>query len=336
MLMPKELKKRTFAHTLRGYSTAEVDEYVDFLVEQYTNVYRENDELERKLTAALRALQESREREAGVLALEKKIRSSAEEMLRDAEKQKKKILADAEEFADQLVADADAHVAVQEALFHRMQTEILSFRDQLFAQYSTHIDAIEQIANTVEEASFSDALPDTDAPDTDAEEAFCPSADTDAEMYEEDTADIVPPEDDNGIETDFVCDSDESGEGNPALSAIFSEEEMESLLPPLSASALDTVPWESGDGTDGWAEDDGKSENGEDAEEDEAADDGDDALLAHLRQAFSVEYASTPVASSHTDPEAELEFLDEEVPETETPRRRGGLSRRFGKEKDGE
>ena len=49
MLAPHELKNAEFSKSLRGYSTAEVDEHIEFLIEKYTELYRLNDELEKKL-----------------------------------------------------------------------------------------------------------------------------------------------------------------------------------------------------------------------------------------------------------------------------------------------
>ena len=47
MLPPHELKNKTFGKAMRGYNPVEVDEYIEFLIEKYTELYRENDELER-------------------------------------------------------------------------------------------------------------------------------------------------------------------------------------------------------------------------------------------------------------------------------------------------
>ena len=65
MLAPHELKNREFTKSLRGYSTVEVDEHIDFIIEKYSELYRENDELEKKLRlteaqlVALKGVEES-------------------------------------------------------------------------------------------------------------------------------------------------------------------------------------------------------------------------------------------------------------------------------------
>lgn len=49
MLPPHEIKAKDFTHAIRGYSAEEVDEYADFVLKKYTELYRENDALETKI-----------------------------------------------------------------------------------------------------------------------------------------------------------------------------------------------------------------------------------------------------------------------------------------------
>ena len=58
MLPPYELKNKEFSKAMRGYNTTEVDEHFAFIIEKYTELYRENDELERKLKTAYAKLDE--------------------------------------------------------------------------------------------------------------------------------------------------------------------------------------------------------------------------------------------------------------------------------------
>ena len=53
MIPPHELKNKEFTRVMRGYAIPEVDEYISFVMEKYTDLYRENDALERKLQSAM-------------------------------------------------------------------------------------------------------------------------------------------------------------------------------------------------------------------------------------------------------------------------------------------
>ena len=49
MIAPHELKNKAFNKAVRGYNASEVDEYIEFLIDKYTEVYRHNCELENEL-----------------------------------------------------------------------------------------------------------------------------------------------------------------------------------------------------------------------------------------------------------------------------------------------
>ena len=49
MVAPHELKNKTFTRTVRGYNPAEVDEHIAFLLETYTDLYKENDEYSHRI-----------------------------------------------------------------------------------------------------------------------------------------------------------------------------------------------------------------------------------------------------------------------------------------------
>ena len=66
MLAPHELKNKPFSKSIKGYNPAEVDEYIEFLIGKYTEVYRENNELERKLHVVVTNLDEIKDEEESI------------------------------------------------------------------------------------------------------------------------------------------------------------------------------------------------------------------------------------------------------------------------------
>ena len=163
MLMPQELRKYAFTHAIRGYSTAEVDEYIEFLCERYEEIYRENNELTRKLEAALRALDSAKSKEEKITALDAEVKRVSARMLAQAEAQKKRIVTDAEEYADRIIADADAHVAEQAQVLENMRQAVLAFRDDLYSRYSRQIDEIEAFAAAAQAVGGMHTFPDAAA-----------------------------------------------------------------------------------------------------------------------------------------------------------------------------
>ena len=49
MIAPHELKNKVFNKSVRGYNCSEVDEYIEFLLEQYTELYKENSDVKNEL-----------------------------------------------------------------------------------------------------------------------------------------------------------------------------------------------------------------------------------------------------------------------------------------------
>jgi len=50
MISPHELKNKAFTRAVRGYNTQEVDEHFDFILSEYTELYKANDELSRRIS----------------------------------------------------------------------------------------------------------------------------------------------------------------------------------------------------------------------------------------------------------------------------------------------
>lgn len=234
MLLPQELKNHKFTRALRGYAADEVDDYVALVIAKYEEVYRENDETGRKLSAAMKALEELRAREKKIAALEASIRRAAEQILAEADQKRRQIVADAEEYADRIVAEADAHVASQEQQFLKMQREAAAFRDTLFAAYSSHIDRLEELAAAAVEEAFTDPVPA--AALTEAAEEIAPSipAEAEAETAEadqpEETEDVYSEEElyGNGAESETAeaADEDTTYTLEAADEDVYSEEEL--------------------------------------------------------------------------------------------------------------
>ena len=143
MLPPHELKNKGFSKAMRGYNPVEVDEYVDFLIEKYTELYRENDELEHKLKIAAARLDELKNDE-------EYIRST----LVDAKRAANKIKADAEERAEAIVRSAKASC---NTILSVVCIDKNTFNAELFERYSSHIQIIEKLTEGMDE----DSIPET-------------------------------------------------------------------------------------------------------------------------------------------------------------------------------
>lgn len=351
MLLPQEIRNHTFGRAMRGYTTAEVDEYINFLADNVDSLNRENVELAQKLNIALEKLAELQAREARVARLDTEMRRAAATLLHEAEKQQKKILEEAHAYAERVVADADAHAAIQKKVREEIREEVLRFKNDLYARYGQHIDQLEEIAGATAKMAF-EAPPAAPAvpefvmePVVESTPVAVPAQ---AEAMEE-------------IERLETLESLEAIEEIERIEDIPNIEQMDLFDPIDDTDAInkeleemmadtDTV-WT--DYTDAVAEEEidpgfvlpeipteeAVEESFFDVEEvsaEEAPAEEDDALLLqNLRRAFSVEFDTfepgTTAKKTPADDAAEFSFV-----ENEPPKKRGFLSRLIGGDSDGE
>ena len=323
MLRPQELKEYEFTRVLRGYSADEVDEYIEYAAEKYGDLYREHDELRRKLAAALRALDDMKRSESKRASLDDdakraaaRILAEAEQqkkrILADAEREKKRIVADAEEYADRILADADERTAAQKETLADMQRSVLAFRDDLFRRYSAQIDEIEAMAAAAEAILPPSGGADGDASDSEAvkiyepDEPDEPGAPEVAEEIDEPEEVAEPAEPEDIDEPEEVEEPEESAEPEESDEPEEIGESEESAKPEEIEKS---------------EESDGPEESAEPAEDEEHADplNSDDALLRELQRAFHVEFENFHRTERPAEPvpresdEDEFAFLDEDA-----------------------
>ncbi len=146
MLAPHELKNKEFQKSLRGYSTAEVDEHIAFIIEKYTELYRENDELTKRLRlteAQLDAMKGEEEAIRGALVNAQKASSR---IINEANERADVIMRSAKNSCESLVAETKERIKEENDRLREMKRKIAAFKEELFAEYHSHMELINGIA----------------------------------------------------------------------------------------------------------------------------------------------------------------------------------------------
>ncbi len=156
MLPPHELKNKSFSKTIRGYNPIEVDEYVDFLIEKYTELYRENDELERKLKTAVTRLDEIKGDEDSIRSALVDAKRAASKIKSDAEERAEAIVRAAKASCNTILSDFNEKILVGKDTISELRRDALALKQELFEKYSEHIRFIEALTENIDE----DSLPD--------------------------------------------------------------------------------------------------------------------------------------------------------------------------------
>ena len=145
MLAPHELKNRAFSKAVRGYNPTEVDDHIDFLVEKYTELYRENNELNRKLRIVVTKLDEIKDEEESIRSTLVNAQKMGEKIIRDANDKADIITGAIKERCDAIIADFKRQMVKEKEDMWHIRTSILDFKKDVFELYRKHIEELQAI-----------------------------------------------------------------------------------------------------------------------------------------------------------------------------------------------
>ena len=160
MLAPHELKNKQFQKTFKGYNPQEVDEYLDFLLEKYTEAYRENNELERKLRIVVTNLDEIKDEEESIRSTLISAQKMAEKIIADANDRADVITGAIKDRCDGVIAEFRQQLQAEKEKAWLIRTSIIDFKKQIYELYGQHIEDLKNISvNEIEDI----VLPNDDA-----------------------------------------------------------------------------------------------------------------------------------------------------------------------------
>lgn len=134
MLTPSDVAECTF-HTkhFNGYSTEEVDNFLDQITEDYTQLYRENAVLKSKMKVLVEKINEYRSAEEGMRERQTQINVQAAETLTAAEEEKAAILATLDEEVAERKAQIQQEMAELESQLAAAKLSTRNFIDGMRA-----------------------------------------------------------------------------------------------------------------------------------------------------------------------------------------------------------
>lgn len=160
MLAPHELKNKQFQKTFKGYSPQEVDEYLEFVLEKYTEAYRENNELERKLRIVVTNLDEIKDEEESIRSTLISAQKMAEKIIADANDRADIITGAIKDRCDGVIAEFRQQLQAEKEKAWVMRTSIIDFKKQVYELYGKHIEELKDLSvNEIEDI----VLPNDDA-----------------------------------------------------------------------------------------------------------------------------------------------------------------------------
>ena len=146
MLAPHELKNAEFSKSLRGYSTVEVDEHIDFLIEKYTELYRLNDELEKKLRITEAQLDALKAEEESIKITLVNAQKASSRIINEANERADVIMRSAKNSCDKLLNDFSERIEEENDRLIEAQRQTEAFKAAIFKAYHEHIAGLEKIS----------------------------------------------------------------------------------------------------------------------------------------------------------------------------------------------
>ena len=212
MLPPHELKNKSFSRAMRGYNSVEVDEYIDFIIEKYTELYRENDELEHKLKATVARLEEIKNDEDSIRGALIDAKRAAAKIKAEAEERAEAIIRSAKSSCNTILSDFNRKIEEGRETLIEIKRDTYELKSQLFERYSEHIRFLDKLTDGID----MDDIPDTDALRRSAVNSLKASI---AEAYASNDTDESSDAADNGSDADNAYNADSmdgTASGQPA------------------------------------------------------------------------------------------------------------------------
>ena len=150
MLKPSELKKKTFTKAMRGYSIPEVDEYMNFVIEKYTELFRKNFELEQQLRAALEIkneLEGEKDSVRGALVNAQKV---ASKIIETANERAEGIIDSAKAGCNTILDDFNVQINAERETVLTLKKQVATLKKELFEKYKEHIEMIDKLTSVTE------------------------------------------------------------------------------------------------------------------------------------------------------------------------------------------
>ncbi|MBQ7847916.1 MAG: DivIVA domain-containing protein [Clostridia bacterium] len=146
MLSPSELKKRQFARALRGYSTSEVDEHLNFVLEKYTELYQRNDDLEKELARLQAEYDRLKANEDAIRRAMVNAQREERKIIDEANDRASLILRTAKLNTDRMLSEFKAKIREERVTLHKLRRAVREFKENSLKQYQLHLEFLHQIS----------------------------------------------------------------------------------------------------------------------------------------------------------------------------------------------
>ena len=144
-LTAMDINNKEFKRGLRGYSVEEVDEFLDQVVENYEELYKENSRLKARLSRVNEKLDHYEKLEATIQNTLLLAQNAADQAKESSEKQAELIIGNANETAQRILDKAHGDVISINDEYEKVKEEFIKFRAKFRGFMNTQLQTFDEL-----------------------------------------------------------------------------------------------------------------------------------------------------------------------------------------------
>lgn len=144
-LTAMDINNKEFKRGLRGYSVEEVDEFLDQVVENYEELYKENSRLKESLSRVNEKLEHYEKLEATIQNTLLLAQNAADQAKEISEKQAELIIGNANETAQRILDKAHGDVISINDEYEKVKEEFIKFRAKFRGFMNTQLQTFDEL-----------------------------------------------------------------------------------------------------------------------------------------------------------------------------------------------
>lgn len=148
-LTPMDINNKEFKRGLRGYNPEEVDEFLDEVVENYEELYKDNSKLREKVTTLTEQIEHYSKIESTIQNTLVLAQNAADQVKSSAEKEAELVVKNANETAQRIVDKAHADVIQINDEYDRVKQEFIKFRAKFRNFINTQLETFDDLEKDV-------------------------------------------------------------------------------------------------------------------------------------------------------------------------------------------
>lgn len=144
MLTPLDIHNKEFKKTLRGYDADEVDEFLDEIIKDYENLYKDNLNLKDQIENFQENIARYRDLEDTLHNTMILAQQTSEEVKKNADKEAELILRNAKQKSEEIILEAQDRIIDMKNEYKQLQKDVQLFKTQFKAFLLAQLEFIDE------------------------------------------------------------------------------------------------------------------------------------------------------------------------------------------------